>query len=187
MKSFSRALLILNLAFASTAAYGQISAEEAIRTLKEGALVLKLIVPEKKIEMLLKQNKKEEAIKLEEETAALNQELITAFSTAYTYGQLYFVYSSDMHLLVEGDPGVLFDKQGQFATAFPKDWLFIELSDSPELSIDGFVVRDRNNDALTKPFPYFTSQWGAFRLSKKSFYAMLEQWQKRVRKVENRL
>jgi len=155
--------------------------------LKEDALVVKLIIPEKRIEMLLKQNKKEEALKLEEETTALNQELITAFSTAYTYGPMYFIYSTNMRVFVEGDPGVLFDKQGEFATAYPKNWLFIELSDSPELNIDGFVVRDRNNDALTKPFPYFTSQWGAFRLSKKSFYAMLEEWQRRLKKLENHL
>jgi hypothetical protein len=187
MKSLYQTCLIFILAIASAPSFGQVTANEAIKTLKEGALVVKLIIPEKRIEMLLKQNNKEEAIRLEEATAALNQELITAFSNAYTYGPLYFVYSSDMHLLVEGDPGVLFDKQGEFATAYPKDWLYIELSESPELNIDGFVVRDRNNDALTKPFPYFTSQWGFLRLSKKSFVAMIEEWQNRLRKVENRL
>lgn len=187
MKPFFRFSLILILALSTISAIGQTTPQQALNALQEGALVVKLIIPEKKIEMLLKQNNKEEAIRVEEETTVINQALITAFTSTYTYGQVYFVYSSEMHFIAEGDPGVMFDKNGEFATAYPKDWLYIELSESPERGIDGFVVRDRNSDVVPKPFPYFVSEWDAFHINKKTYPAMIEEWQKQLKKLGKRL
>lgn len=187
MKLFTSLMLSALVLLSSLSLKAQASAAQALRALQEGALVVKLIVPEKHIEALLKQDRKEEAIKVEEAAEAINNALITAFSSNYTYGQLYFVFTPDIYLLADGDPGVLFDRNGNFATAFPKDWLYIELTESPERGIDGFVVRNRNNDAVLKPFPYFITEWDMFHIKKRSFASMIFDWQKKVKKLEQRL
>jgi hypothetical protein len=85
-----------------------------------------------------------------------------------------------MGKLADGDPAVLFDKEGKPAHEIPADYLFVELGESLGRSIDGFVVRDRNNDQLAKPFPYFVSQWDFFHIKKITFPRMIEKWEKQL-------
>ncbi len=159
---------------------GQTSAQEAILQLKEGTLIVKLIEQQKKIDMLLKAGKKEEAIAFEEEQKRQNENLIQAFSTNYTFSRVLFIYSYNMGKLADGDPSVLFTSEGKGVADVPPIYLFIELSESPEQGVDGFVVRDRNNDHLNKPFPYFVSQYDLFHLSRLSFPKMIKKWEKKL-------
>jgi hypothetical protein len=171
---------------ATLAAFGQIRAEDAIFDLKEGTLIVKLITQQKKIDMLLKQGKKEEAIACEKEERIQNENLMQAFSASYTFSDLLFIYATDMGKLADGDPSVLFDREGNPAAAIPEKYLFLELGESLGRNIDGFVVRDRNNDQLAKPFPYFVSRWGFLHLSKKSFPSMIGGWEKQLNSFYSR-
>jgi hypothetical protein len=184
MKHFIATLLLFSIAFSSSA---QTDAEDAILQLKQGTLIVKLIKQQKKIDMLLKQGKKEEAIAYEKEEKFENESLIQSFSRNYSFSKILFVYNTDMGKLAEGDPTVLFDKDGKSANKIPADYLFVELGESLGRSIDGFVVRDRNNDQLAKPFPYFVSHWDFFHIKKVSFPQMIEKWEKQLNSYYNKV
>ena len=183
-KQFKLILLVLLFPFMTI---GQTDAATAIKILKEHALIVKLIVPQKKMEALLKANKKEEMLAVEKETKMRHESLIQAFSATYTYGKVYFIYTTDMGKLANGDASVLFDKDGNKLSSIPESWLYIELGESPERSINGFIVRDSEHYILTKPFPYFTTQWGFMHLSKRTFPEMVTDWQQKLIRLEARL
>ena len=166
---------------------GQTDAASAIKILKDHALIVKLIIPQKKMEALLNANKKEEMLAVEKETKMRHESLIQAFSTTYTYGKVYFIYTTDMGKLADGDASVLFDTDGNKATSIPESWLFIELSESPERGVNGFIVRDSQHYILAKPFPYFITQWGFLHLSKRTFPEMVADWQNKLIKLDARL
>ena len=184
MKSIFSALAIVLF---STSLLGQTDATEAIYQLKEGTLIVKLIRQQKKIDMLLKQGKKEEAIAYEKEEKKRNESLIQAFSTNYSFSKLLFIYATDMGKLADGDPTVLFDRDGIPANEIPANFLFIELGETLKTGVDGFIVRDRHNDQLTKPFPYFVSEWDFFHLNKLSFPKMIGKWEKKLNQFYSRV
>lgn len=184
MRSIFSALAIVLF---STSLLGQTEATEAIYQLKEGTLIVKLIKHQKKIDMLLKQGKKEEAIAHEKEEKKRNESLIQAFSTNYSFSKLLFVYSTDMGKLADGDPTVLFDRDGAPANAIPTNFLFLELGETLNTGVDGFVIRDRHNDQLTQPFPYFVSQWDFLHINKLSFPKMIGKWEKKLHSFYSRV
>lgn len=177
MKHLFATLLFTVISLFATA---QVDAEEAILQLKDGTLIVKLIKQQKKIDMLLKQGKKEEAIAFEKEEDIRNESLIQSFSANYTFSKLLFIYNTDMGKLADGDPTVLFDKEGKAANEIPAKYLFIELGETLITSNDGFIVRDRNNDVLKKPFPYFTRQRGFLNLFIVPFPKMISNWEKKL-------
>ena len=178
-----RALFLFALLL-PTVGTAQTDAKTALTILKEHALVVKLIVPQKKMEALLKANKKEEMLAVERETKMRHENLIQAFSTTYTFGPVYFIYTTNLGKLADGDPSVLFDKNGNSLKQIPTSWLFIELSESPDRGVNGFIVRDSAHYILTKPFPYFISQWGFLHLSTRTFPEMIATWQEKLQALE---
>lgn len=184
MKNYFLLIIALSVALSGTA---QTSAEDALNILRNHTLIVKLIVPEKKMEALLKANKKEEMLAVQKETERLHENLIQAFSTTYTFGKVAFIYSTEMYRLAEGDASALFDAQGSPLEKLPTTWLFIELSESPQRSINGFVVRDKEHYVLSPPFPYFVSQWGFLHLSTRSFPSMIIEWQDKLNRFALRL
>ena len=173
-------LLILVLSFN---AYAQTEPEVAIKQLKEGALIVKLIVQEKKVEQLLKANKKELALQVQEEEKKQNEAIIQSFSSTYTFSPLYFIYSNDMGKLADGDASVLFDINGQPARKIPDSYIFVEFSESPVRGIDGLLVRDAKSYILNKPFPYFLSEWDFFHINKIPYPTLIAKWQKNTQKL----
>ena len=181
------AIILLTILVAPQFSNAQTEASTAMQQLKEGALIVKLIVPQKKLDALLSSNKKEEMIALEEETKMRHEQIIQAFETTYTFSKVYFILTPDIGKLADGDPTVLFDTKGHSADQIPPSWLYIELSESPKRGIDGFVVRDSEHFVLTKPFPYFVSQWDFLHINKRTYIEMLAIWQKKLEHLASKL
>lgn len=163
----------------------QKTAEQQIVALKNGVLIVNLIVPQHKIDALNASGKKAEADKMMLDAERTNNNLISAFANYYTFGKVLFVYSFDIEKMTSGDGSVLFDAQNNRQTQVPGSFFVADLSGSPERNMEGLVLKDDTFTVLKKPFPYFISAWEIFhfkrlteaemvaRLNKKllSFYA----------------
>ena len=156
---------------------GQSNPVEAINELKQGTLIVNLIVPTKKIETLLNKGNKGASIKLQKEVELEHKAIMLAFANNYNFSKVLFIYSYDMGKLADGDATALFDTQGNKQSAVPANYLFVELSETGTRNLKGFVVKDRFRDSLQKPFPYFVSRYSALRLHKRSFPTMVEKLQ----------
>ena len=166
-------------------AQGTTEPKKAILELKDGAMVVNLIHPTKKIEGLLNSGQKEESIALEEESNRDHQELIRAFEQNYSFSNLLFVYSYDMGKLADGDASVLFSAAGNAQSILPKHIYFVELTKTKEQSLNGFVVKDKNRDPLTKPFPYFVSLYKFLRFKERTYVDMTNELNRRLSEFYN--
>lgn len=166
--------------FACMLSFGQstMAPLKAISQLKEGTLVVNLVAPNKKISLLLKQGKKEEAIKLQEKVDAEHKKLMAAFAAHYTFSNVLFVQSKNMSKIFDKDASVLFDTNSVSQTKIPKNLFFVELTESEKRSLNGFVVSDNMRDRLEKPFPYFVSHYKFLNLSTRSYADMVRELNK---------
>ncbi len=146
----------------------------AIKSLKNGTLIVNLIHPQRKIEALLQSGYKEDALALEAEVAKENQEIIIAFAENYNFSNLLFVYSYNVGRVADGDATALFSASGNAQSVLPSVYFFVELTESPEKKIKGFLVKDAQRDPLTKPFPYFVAQYEFLHLKKLSYAEMVK-------------
>lgn len=154
----------------------------AILELKNGALVVNLIYPTKKIDALLESGQKEESIALEAEVAKDHEQLINAFLQNYNFSQLLFVYSYNMGKLADGDASVLFSASGNAQSLMPANIYFVELTKTKGQSLNGFVVKDKNRDPLAKPFPYFVSMYKFLQIRKRTYVSMVTELNARLLK-----
>jgi len=171
MKSIFLAVLLSLSAILN--AQGSAEAKEAITLLKGGALIVNLIQPQKKIEALLADGRKEEAMQIQSQAETEHQSLINAFANNYSFSKVLFVYSSDVGRFTEGDPTALFNTDGTNETGMPEHYYYVELTQTVGRGLTGFVVKKPNRDELTKPFPYFVSRYEFFNLKELSFVEMV--------------
>lgn len=170
-----KAILITFISIISfSSIQAQTDPEQAILDLKEGTLIVNLIVPTKKIAALRENGNKQASIDLQNEIDAQNEAIKLAFIDNYRFSKVLFIYSYDMGAFFDGDPTVLFNSIGNKQSAMPDKFLFVEFNESMKRNIDGFVMKDKNRDDLKKPFPYFISHYKPLRLGRKTFKTMVE-------------
>lgn len=165
--------LVLAL-FLSTFSQAQTDPEQAIIDLKEGTLIVNLIVPTKKIAALRERGNKQASIELQEEIDMQNEAIKLAFTNNYTFGRLLFVYSYNMGALADGDPTVLFNAIGNKQSVMPNNYFFVEFNETTGRNIDGLVMKNRYRDDLKKPFPNFVTHYKPLRLGRRTFKSMVE-------------
>lgn len=152
----------------------------AIQLLKDGALVVNLIHPQKKIEALIKSGQKQEAIDLQAEAEADHQSIILAFTNNYTFSKLLFVHSYDIGRVADGDATALFNTAGNAEAELPKNYFYVEFGLSPEKSLNGLIIKDAARDPLSKPFPYFVSKYEFLGINELSYSEMVMNLNKRL-------
>lgn len=81
-------------------------ATQQIRDLKNGALVLRLKTNERSIEAYRQSGRKELADKLTEENKIQNQKLVDAFRGFFDFCKVYFIYSKNTALLINGKQNI---------------------------------------------------------------------------------
>ncbi len=179
--------ILIVVLFATFMSKGQstISPENAIAEIKEGTLIVNLIWPTKKIELLLKSGKKEESLALEKSIKQEHQQIINAFAANYHFGKVLFVRSTNLGDLADNNPTVLFSASGNSQSSMPNHYYLVEFSTTDGRSLTGFVVRDHLRDPLAKPFPYFVSYYKMFGLKKRSFVEMTIELDKRFNTFYN--
>jgi hypothetical protein len=179
-------LVIVFLGFALWLS-AQTSPEQAIKELKEHTLIVNLIYPDRQIEALLKSNQKEKAKELELEAKIENDALIMAFKEHYKFGKCLFIYNTGISAMMDGDASVLFDVNGIKQTSIPEIYYWSEINLTPEKSQRGLLILDRHRDILTKPFPYFVSQWDFLHIKKLPVPEMVKQLDKNLSSYYNKV
>ena len=151
-------LICLLFSFFNSTINAQTPGKQAIIDLKEGYLIVKLCVPESRIKTLQKAGKSEEATTLKRQSEQINDSLITAFNTTYTFSNYLFLKSTDIAGFNKRDVSVLFDSTGSSPEVFPEKYLFIEFGETDNRKVDGLIVKDRNFNPITDDyFPHFMS------------------------------
>ena len=150
----------LIFAFSLSSLQAQSSSQQAIIDLKEGYLIVNLIVPQHKIDALIEKGKEQEASELTAETKVINDSVVDAFKSKYTFSKMLFIYSIDLKKFRNGDPSVLFDLNDSARTKMPEKYLFVEYGETPKRNINGLIVKDKNREIIKKDyFPYFISEY----------------------------
>lgn len=180
-------ILIFSFLISQTTLFAQVSPEVAIELLKNGAVVVNLIYPQKTFDSLIKNGRKEEAMALDAKTKEEHTELIDAFRYSFTFCQVLFVSSNDLGTLAGGDYSVLYDADNNPAPTMPSFFIFAEMGNSPNLGIEGLLARYDNRDYIPTPFPAFVKTWGFLHIKRKAKSTLISEWNEQLFNYYNRV
>lgn len=92
---FICAILLISNFLSTAAGHKTQSAEDHIKALKQGVLLVRLSTQESKIKALRSIGKHAEADKVQQEQFLKNQRIYRAFKKSYTFSPVYFFYNTD--------------------------------------------------------------------------------------------
>lgn len=151
----------------STRENRHINAEEAIKKLRNGYLLVRLTSDKRKVEELKRQvaanpSDKKIAKKLANTIAQrkeFNDKLRSAFSDHYDFSKVLYFYDYDAKKLLAGDMAGIFlndsfeiDSDISLTTT---DFLVLSEGSAGDSGIEAYIVHNANLEPLTKPFPYY--------------------------------
>lgn len=169
-------------------------AREQIMNLREdGALVVRLFLTKKKIELYRKYGEEKLANKLETKLALENSLIITGFAdSTFSFCPVYFIDTKDYGRVINGEKSGYFlnkNLEKDSTIIMNEDYFFfverspvydqVNLDDSYKTSVtssapvvsDAFVIKDLNMNQLVKPFPFYKKIFFADNLkSNTGFY-----------------
>jgi hypothetical protein len=136
---------------------GKNSSCEEIKTLKTGALLIRLKTSENIINGLIQRGKKEEAEKIKHEQQKENREIAEAFKSNFAFCKVYFFNSNNSIALKNGNfKGILINVDMEVDSSFSgNNYIIGEYGKSETNKIDGFIFEDKNDQPLKSPFPFF--------------------------------
>ncbi len=156
-----------------------------INQLKDGALMVRLSSNKTTIEILRKNKKEDLATQKEQETFAINKNIVRAFTKCYTFSKVYFFYSNSSDTLLKGArEGIFLDTNlsidptikytGKFYLIAEKDFAYSSsIGFVPEDSARslfetgnaakemGVVTKNKYGHQLKEPFPYAVTAKGS--------------------------
>lgn len=145
----------------------RVDAEEAIKTLKGGYLLVRLTSDKRKIEELERQvsanpSDRKLAKKLASTIAhrrEFNEKLTEGFEEHYDFSKVLYFYDYDAKKLLAGDRSGIF--LNDFFEVDPdlsldtEDFLVLSEGSAGDSGIEAYIVHDSLMDPLAKPFPYY--------------------------------
>jgi len=182
----NRLILFLFLALASTTSFGQkparnetMLAERQIMMLKNGTLVVSLKNNERSIKAYRNAGNEKLASKLELGYREINLNLVKAFLQYYNFSRVLFIYTSDIHRLLDHEPYVFRNENLEIDSSiyFSYDSFFIaeygtllstERADAYSYqnkgtvetdnasSTSAIVLMDTSLTQLKEPFPFYS-------------------------------
>jgi len=167
----------------------QILLRGQLEALKNGVLIFRLKTNDKavkKLEGILNNPKTKESSKqrirertmpdLKATTKELNDKLIRAFAEGYDFSAIYFMpntctdalqKNASITCLTDAQDNTVSGDVLEGKTIFLAD--FSELENNTTSRIKGLIIRDKNAEILSDPFPYFQRSGGVFtKLSSKN-------------------
>lgn len=157
----------------------QNSLQRDLQTLSYGTLIVRLKDKSHQINLLRASNKAEEAAQLEEETNALNQEIMNAFHSFYTYGSVYFMKPDDSQKLIDGNwEDILMNENGSVVSVAPMQYMIADFNRDNAQSLLGLNIQEWNPNTESwehpaSPFPSFTAAYSTFSREERSFAQMV--------------
>lgn len=178
-----RALFAVIFVFQSilgVAQYDREGARQAMHTLKDGVLVVRLFWEEARVEHVRENGTDEEYLELVNEIDLRNKEIMDAFIEHYTVGSFCFMSSGDSEKLIGGDwDGIFYDAEGNKIIVDPCDYLVADISRTRNLSLKGLNIWEwdgRNWVHPPSPFPAFVSIYGFLSLSTRTYGEVVQRW-----------
>ena len=139
-----------------------------IEILKKGALLVRLKTAVLKINGLknLGRNKEAEEMRLMQEHE--NAAIVDAFRKNFNFCLVFFFYSNNSEEIKTGNyKGLLFDINFKVDTSFnSSNYLIGELDKSESLTIQSFLIKDKNYKQLGKPFPFLTRRYNSLVITR---------------------
>lgn len=160
--------------------------EEFVAALKKSALLVRLQDKSKTIAVL----KEKGLIKQAEELAQMqhqeNREILLSFAKTFDFCPVYFFYAKDSEAIRNGDlGGVIFDANLKLIPLSINQFFTAEFAETPDLGIDGLIIRDKRLLALDNDLPFFERRFVFFNLKERSKAEIVEAYNKRMHDYSN--
>lgn len=136
----------------------------ALKELKSGTLIIRLMSYDSKINHLRKLNRTKEADELQEKMDLINKNLMFEFEKAYDFSKVLYAYGKDLNLFLEDETIPCFVDEN---LALDKN---IKLDDGPIYILaaqgkDNFYLYDKNMNRIPEPVPHAVYYKQKFDLS----------------------
>ncbi|MDZ7845714.1 MAG: hypothetical protein U5L96_02455 [Owenweeksia sp.] len=153
--------IIFSLIFFGFSAPAQENREEAkamLQKFKNGMLLIRLQTSHMAIDALMEQGRAKKAEEVKSKQYLENKETILAFKQAYNFCPVYFFYAPDSKKIEKGQlEGVIFNSELQIinnTTPLPAFYLIGEFDETPNLGMDGLILKNQKFIPLQAPFPF---------------------------------
>lgn len=155
--------------------------EEFVKQLKNSALLVRLQDKSKTILTLKEKGLEKEAEALAKEQRQENREILLSFSKTFDFCPVYFFYAKDSEAIRTGHlEGLVFNYKREIVS-LPLDKFFTaEFAETPDLGIDGLIIKNQNLLALDNDLPFFERRFVFFNLKERSKAEMIEAYNKKM-------
>jgi len=155
--------------------------EEFVEQLKNSALLVRLQDKSKTILTLKEKGLEKEAEALASEQRQENREILLSFSKTFNFCPVYFFYAKDSEAVRNGDlEGVVFNYSLEIVSLQLDKFFTAEFSETPDLGIDGLIIKNQNLLALKSDLPFFERRFVFFNLKERSKAEMIEAYNKKM-------
>lgn len=176
----------------------ELKAQEHIKNLQEGILLVRLFSKSKGIEAIRAAGNEKAADELEESQRIKNLKIVKAFESKYSFSQVYFFYSHDSkHILSEQWDQIKLLNFDLNPALVNKDLAnqnfyvaeFSNINGNSEgnnsgLGFKALVIMDDQLKQLSSPFPYY--QKSSFLFVKKTEDSIIEDWNEKLSFFSNK-
>ena len=157
------------------------TAEEFVQQLRNSALLVRLQDKSVSISTLNEKGMQKEAAALAEEQRRENREILLSFSQTFDFCPVYFFYAKDSEAVRKGNlEGVVFNYNLEVVKPEFEKFYTAEFAETPDLGIDGFIVKNQNLLALDNDFPFFERRYVFFNLIERSKAEMIEAYNSKL-------
>lgn len=155
--------------------------EEFVEQLKNSALLIRLQDKSKTILTLKKKGLEKEADILANQQRQENREILLSFSKTFDFCPVYFFYAKDSEAVREGNlEGVVFNYNLEVVSLQLDKFFTAEFAETPDLGIDGLIIKNQNLLALDRNLPFFERRFVFFNLIERSKAEMIEAYNKKM-------
>ena len=158
-----------------------LNTQEFISNFRGSALLVRLQDKSQTIAVLIKKGQIKPAEQLKKEQRFQNREILLSFSQTFDFCPVYFFYSKDSEAIRSGNlEGVIFDENLNIVTQDLPKYYTAEFGETPDLGIDGLIIRDQKLLVFDNNLPFFERRYVFFNLKERSKAEMVAAYNKRL-------
>jgi hypothetical protein len=159
------------------------SVQDHLLILRHSALLVRLPNNQNLIKAYQRAGRTSEIKALKAEIEQTKKDIILAFRQTYTFGKVYFFNDYDHKAVREHNlKGILIDRfeKPVVEAALPNEFLIGAFGSTEQLTLDAFVVMDRNFNQLKSPFPYYQRSNYFLSIFTYSKAEVIEHWNEKL-------
>jgi post-segregation antitoxin (ccd killing protein) len=157
------------------------TAEEFVQQLRNSALLVRLQDKSVSISTLNEKGMQKEAEALAAEQRRENREILLSFSQIFDFCPVYFFYAKDSEAIRKGNlTGVVFNYNLEIVKIEIDKFFTAEFAETPDLGIDGLIVKNQNLLALDNDLPFFERRYVFLNLIERSKAEIVEAYNNKL-------